>query len=245
VKEIQSAVQEASAGRTNFTRNRDALLRAVDGLIYGDNPDQGIVRGNVFIHPPLRFRVDFPQTWDVQNSPDDVVVRKAPNQNVYMLFQAVPNARGVNVEQIAQQAMQGAGFRIQSGSQQTINGLDAYIGVYQGSLQGIGNVTMRAAHIIHNGNVYMLAGFSPPAGFEQEDDAFLKSIRSFRPLTAAEAEAVHPNRIDIYTVRQGDTWQSIADRGGVIKASTLAVMNGMEPASQPTVGERIKIVTGG
>ena len=246
VKDIQFAVQAASAGRSNFVRNPDAMLRAVDGLIYGDNPDQGIVRGNAFIHPPLRFRVEFPATWDIQNSPDEVVVRKAPNLNVYMLLEEVPNVRGGNIEQIAQQTMQNAGFRVQSGAQTSINGLDAYVGSYLGSLQGIGQVLMRAAHIIHNGNVYMVAGFAPLNQFVESDDDFLKSIRSFRRLTAEEAESVHPNRIDIYTVRQGDTWQSIADKsGGVIKAATLAIMNGAETNSQPTVGKRIKIVTGG
>ena len=47
-------------------------------------------------------------------------------------------------------------------------------------------------------------------------------------------------------VRQGDSWQSIAERSGnIIKASTLAVMNGFETASQPLVGARTKIVVGG
>jgi predicted Zn-dependent protease len=246
VKDIQPAVQEASAGRSNFVRNPDAMLRAVDGLIYGDNPDQGIVRGGAFIHPGLHFRVDFPATWDIQNSPDEVVVRKAPNLNIYMLLEGVPNVRGGNIEDIAQRTMQNAGFRIESGAQTSINGLDAYMGTYRGSLQSIGNVLMRAAHIIHNGNVYMIAGFAPLNQFPDSDEDFLRSIRSFRRMTAAEAEAVHPNRVDIYTVRQGDTWQSIADKsGGVIKPSTLAIMNGTEAASQPTVGKRIKIVTGG
>jgi predicted Zn-dependent protease len=105
---------------------------------------------------------------------------------------------------------------------------------------------MRAAHIVHNGNVYLVAGFSAPNAFGPLDDAILRSIRTFKPLTAAEAEAVHPNRVDIYVVRQGDSWQSIADRsGGVLKPSTLAIMNGAEPDSQPAVGRRIKIVVGG
>jgi predicted Zn-dependent protease len=82
--------------------------------------------------------------------------------------------------------------------------------------------------------------------FEQSDNAFLASIRTFKPLTAAEAEAIHPNRVDIYVVRQGDSWPSIAERsGGVIKPATLAVMNGAEPNSPPVVGKRIKIVVGG
>jgi len=245
VKEIQPQVQQLSAGRTDFVRNQDALFRAIDGLIYGDNPDQGIVRGTAFIHPPLRFRIDFPRSWDIQNSPEQVVA-KAPGADVYMLLEQVEMPRGNGIENIARTSMQNAGFRIDSGSRQQINGLDAFIGLYQGSLEGLGNVTMRAAHIVHNGNVYLVAGFSAPNVFGPLDDAILASIRTFKAITAAEAEAVHPNRVDIYVVRAGDSWPSIAERsGGVIKPATLAIMNGAEPNSQPTVGKRIKIVVGG
>jgi len=105
---------------------------------------------------------------------------------------------------------------------------------------------VRAAHIVHNGNVYLVAGFAAPNIFDPLDSAMLMSVRSFKPLTADEAAAVHPNRIDIYVVRPGDSWQSVAERsGGVIKPATLAVMNGAEPDSQPMVGSRIKIVVGG
>jgi predicted Zn-dependent protease len=245
VKDIQASVQQLSAGRTDLQRNQEALFRAVDGLIYGDNPEQGIVRGTAFLHPPLRFRIDFPNSWDIENTPEQVVA-KAPGADIYMLLEQVEMPRGTGVENIARSEMQGAGFRIASGSRQQINGLDAFIGLYQGSLQGLGDVMMRAAHIVHNGNVYLVAGFSAPAAFESADSAFLSSIRSFKPLSAGEAEAVRPNRVDIYVVRQGDSWQSIAERsGGVVKPTTLAIMNGAEPTSQPVAGRRIKIVVAG
>jgi predicted Zn-dependent protease len=245
VKEIQPTVQQLSAGRTDFVRNHDAMLRAVDGIIYGDNPDQGVVRGASFIHPPLRFRIDFPNGWDIQNSPEQVIA-KAPGAEVYMLLEQIHMPRGNGVENIARTQMENAGFRVVSGSGDRVNGLDAYIGLYQGSLEGLGNVRMRAAHIVHNGNIYLVAGFAAPDIFDPLDSAMLMSVRSFKPLTADEAAAVHPNRIDIYVVRPGDSWQSIAERsGGVIKPATLAVMNGAEPNSQPMVGSRIKIVVGG
>jgi predicted Zn-dependent protease len=139
-----------------------------------------------------------------------------------------------------------AGFRLTQGSRTTIDGLDAFLGQYQGQLQGLGDVTMRAAFFQHERDVYMLGGFAAPKTFPQAENAVLASIRSFKRLSTAEAENIHPNRIDLYVVRSGDTWQSIADRSGdVIKPSTLAVMNDAQPDSQPAVGTRIKIVVGG
>ena len=38
--------------------------RYVDGIIFGDSPSDGIVRGNQFLHPELRLGITFPQGWD-------------------------------------------------------------------------------------------------------------------------------------------------------------------------------------
>jgi predicted Zn-dependent protease len=66
-------------------------------------------------------------------------------------------------------------------------------------------------------------------------------------LSRGEAEGVRPNRIDLYTAREGDTWQSIADRvgRGLAKPATLAIMNGHAIDDQPRAGERLKIVVAG
>jgi len=245
VEEIQPLVQQLAAGRSNFAVNREDYLRRVDGIIYGDNPEQGIVRGNAFLHPGLRFRIDYPQGWQIQNTPQQVVA-KAPNADVYVVLQLIEKPQGRNVQEVALTSMQGAGFRPVDGQRTTINGLDAFVGVYQGQVEGLGAVASRAAHIVHNNQVYLLAGLVPAQGFEQVDGTLVQTIRSFRPLSAAEAENIHPNRVDLYTVRAGDTWQSIAERsGGVVDAHTLAIMNNSQTGAQPQPGARVKIVVGG
>ena len=245
VDDIRPVVEKLKAGRTDFSTNRDAFLQRIDGIIYGDKPEQGIVRGSTFLHPPLRFRVDFPQGWEVANSPQQVVA-KAPNADVFMLLELVEKPQGRNIQEIALNHMQAAGFRPGRGDRTTINGLDAFVGLYQGQLEGLGDVGARAAHIQHGTNVYLLVGLTSTNTFQQADNAFLGAIRSFRPLAAAEAENIRPNRVDLYVVRQGDTWAGIAERsGGVISAPTLAIMNNATPGSQPQPGARIKIVVGG
>jgi len=245
VAEIKTTVSTLKAGRSDFVTNRDALDRRVDGVIYGDNPDQGITRGSTFLHPPLRFRVDFPAKWEIANSPQQVVA-KAPDAEVFMLLQGVSKPQGASPRDVAASHMQGAGFRLVSGDRATINGLEAFVGMYQGQIEGLGDVTSRAAHIAHGGVYYFVAGLVAPAAFDQADGAFTASIRSFRPLTAAEAQAIRPSRIDFYVVREGDTWASLAERsGGAIRPSTLAVMNHSAPGASPRAGARIRIVVAG
>lgn len=247
VAEVQQYVQELkpAAATPRVEVDEAAFLRRVDGIIFGDSPSDGIVRGTQFLHPELRLALAFPPGWEVQNSASQVMA-KAPERENYMLLQLVPNPQG-SIEQVAQTTMASSGFRRLDGSRSEINGLDAYVGLYQGSLEGLGNVGMLAAHIVHERNVYVLAGLAPPDQFEGARREFESSIRSFRALSRAEAAAIRPNRVDLYTVRAGDTWQSIAARAGenIIKPATLAIMNDAEPSQQPRPGDRIKIVVAG
>lgn len=235
-----------TAGTRTPEQTEVDFVRRIDGLVFGDSPSQGIVRGNAFLHPDLRLSLAFPRGWEVQNTKTQVLA-KAPEQNEFMLLQLVPNASG-SIEQVARGTMVNAGFQQLNGERAQVNGLDAYIGTYQGQMQGLGNVVTVAAHIVHDRNVYLFAGLAPPGEFRSAQQEFVNSIRSFRELTRQEAANIRPNRVDIYTVRAGDTWQGLAERMGEaagIKASTLAIMNNFEPTQQPRPGDRIKIVVEG
>ena len=246
VQRIQPAVQQAEAGAARFTTDRVGYLRHIDGIVYGDNPDQGVVRGNRFLHRNLRFSFEFPNGWNVENG-ETQVVAKEPGGKPLMILQVVQRPQGRTIEDVALLSMQRAGFRAVTGSQTTINGLTAFVGTYEGTLQGLGPVRVRAAHIMHNRDVYLVAGVAPPDVYPRAESAFSRSIGSFRPLTSGEAENIRPNRIDLYTVREGDTWQAIAERQGkgTVKATTLAIMNGHAVNDQPRPGERLKIVVAG
>lgn len=245
VAEVQEYVKTAGLSAAASDRGSPDLLRYVDGLIFGDSPSDGIIRGNQFLHPVLRLALTFPANWEIQNSATQVIA-KAPERENYLMLQHVP-VRGGSVEQIARTTMANSGFRQLSGEPAQINGLNAYLGLYQGTLEGLGNSGVLAAHIAHGQNMYMLAGLAPANQFDGARREFESAIRSFRSLSAQEAAQVRPDRIDIYTVRGGDTWESIARRtsDGAIKASTLAIMNGYEPNQPPRTGDRIKIVVEG
>lgn len=246
VEKVQNAVRDAETGARAFTTDRDGYLKRVDGIVYGDNPDQGIVRGATFLHGSLRFALDFPEGWDVTNGTSQVVA-KQPGAESVMLLQPLQRPSGRTIEDAALLGMENAGLRPVSGGRTTINGLEAYLGTYAGALQGFGRAEVRAAHIVHERSVYLVAGIAPQQAYDSAEPSFDKAIRSFRPLTRADAENLHPNRIDLYTARAGDTWQGIAERAGkgVVKPTTLAIMNGHAVNDPPRAGERLKIVVAG
>jgi predicted Zn-dependent protease len=247
VQQVHASVEKAkaSAPRGQFARNEDGFLNRIDGIVYGDSPEQGVVRGNRFLHGDLRFAIEFPEGWEIQNAPSQVAA-KAPREEAYMVLQLVQEPRG-SLEDTALASMQGAGLRLVEGNRGQINGLPAFVGTYQGTVEGLGRVVVRAAHLEHQRRVFLVAGMAPQEVFSRVDGAITRSISSFDPLSPEEAARIRANRIDVYTVRPGDTWQRIASRAseGNIKPETLAIMNHYPVNEQPRPGDRIKVVVSG
>ena len=134
--EPAARVKEALPLATRFApepkeRNRDGILRRIDGLMVGDNPKDGVVRGNAFLHPDMRIALEFPEGWEVINTPDQVAAQE-PGQQHYMFLQLVDRPQGTTPEQIAARSMTAAGFRHVDGQATNLGGLDAYLGVIRG-----------------------------------------------------------------------------------------------------------------
>ncbi len=225
--------------------NRAQYLQRVDGLMFGENPREGVLRGNAFLHPDMRFKLEFPEGWQVQNSPQQVVAQ--PRGGGGFVFLQLVQARGRNLQDVAAADLAQTGLQYVEGGQTRVNGLPAFVGTFRGQLQQMGDVVLRSAWISHNNQVFRVAGLAPTQSYQALQQAVDATVRSFEPLSAGEAERIRPNVIDIYTVRQGDTWESIASGPGrkVVQAQTLAIINGFSPQERPQPGDRVKIVVEG
>jgi predicted Zn-dependent protease len=244
VEKATPALAKYSEGARD--RNEEAFLRAIEGVVVGDSLEQGIVRGNAFAHPMMRIALEFPDGWEVVNTAEQVMARE-PGSKRYMLLQMVEQPRGRSLEEVAANAMRQAGYTHLDGMRDQLGGLDAYVGLYRGSLSGVGRVTMRAAHVQMGRQVFVIAGFAPESEWDQARGDIERSQATFRQLSAQEAAEIRPNRLTLYTVKAGDSWQSIAERVAkrTVDAATLAIMNGVEVWEQPAAGDRVKVVVEG
>ena len=248
VTEVTPTVHEllSDVDSETLTVGRSGYLDRIEGLQFGDNPEDGVIRGREFLHAPLQFGLVFPAGWEVQNS-ETVVVAQQPGQQIYMLLQLAENDRGSDLRTMAERNMSGEGYTAVSGGLTTINGLDAYLGSFRRDVDNVGPVLARVAYIRHNRSVFVFGGLGPVEEFNRVERDVNESLRSFRALSPAEADAIVPNEIAIYVVREGDTWQRIAQRNGqeTVQATTLAIMNGYPVNEQPLPGDRLKIVVPG
>jgi len=245
VVKVAETVQtlEATRAASEWTVNRDPYWQRINGLIFGDNPREGVVRGREFIHPELRFRVRFPEGWTIENGKQQVAAAPPGVSDVTIVLELVPNPSGSTLEDVAVRSMEKGGFVRLRGEATKLNGLPAYLGLYEGQIENAGIVRVQAAYISYERQVYLLAGVVSRSRHLQYQQLFDDTLRSFAPISTQDAARIKPNRLAFTTVRSGDTWQGVADRtGGLIPATELAVLNGFAANSQPPVGQRIKIV---
>src|SRR5262249_43832739 len=107
VERVQAEVQLAQTPGAALVTNRDDHLRRIRGVVYGDNPDQGVVRANAFLHRGLRFAVDFPEGWDITNGQNEVLA-KDPGSRAFVALEPIRRPVGRTIEDVALLSMQRA-----------------------------------------------------------------------------------------------------------------------------------------
>jgi predicted Zn-dependent protease len=242
LEERVTALRTQSGGR-ELAVNRAAYLDRIAGLMFGVNPREGVLRGNAFLHPDLRFRMEFPQGWQVQNTPQQVVAQPQGGGG-YVFLQLVQQARGRSLEEVAAADLGQTGLQFIDGGDTRVNGLPAFIGTFRGQLPDQGDVVLRAAWIAHEQKVFRVAGLASPRSAQGVVRAVDATVQSFQPLSRGEADRIRPNVIRLHTAQAGDTWERLATGpgAGVVPARTLAVLNGYAPQEPPRAGDRMKIV---
>jgi predicted Zn-dependent protease len=223
--------------------NRDGYLRSIDGIVFGINPREGFVEEGRFYHPDLQFQLTFPKGWAVENT-RSAVYALDPQDGAQMQLRIAPVPAGTTAEAYMRQ-LASNGTAPQSGGPATINGNRAYIGLYALNGQGGQRIPAIAAFIEYRNQLYEILGVM--ADLNRYQNTIETAVRSFDRLTNPRILAMQPDRLSVYTARQGDTLESLANRyaNPRVTADNLAVLNRIA-ASQPiTPGRLVKVVEKG
>ena len=233
----------AQAGNVTGITNRDTFLTRIDGLLYGDDPRQGVIEGNTFIHPDLRLTFTVPNGFYMVNGTRAVSINGQSGQ-----AQLTTGPYNGNLETYVRQAFQAIGgqqtqLAPQSLQRTTINGLPAIHGVARVNTgQQTVDVTV-VAYEFSNDQAYHFAALTP-AG---RGATFSSMFNSLRRINANEAAQVVPRRIDVITAARNDTVQTLASRMAYANAQVerFRVLNGLTGSAQVVPGEKYKIVVRG
>jgi predicted Zn-dependent protease len=243
IDRVQRAIQEAGGAQPGGMLERDIYLSKIDGLMFGDDPAQGVISGGKFVHPPLRFAFEVPSSYKLVNLPD-VVAIKGPKGTLGNLTLANPQPGGSLTAALQNYDPKGR-IVFDSIQSTTINGMEAATGTTRVRTKS-GTADYRAVLIRHpSGKVYEFTFLSLASLGGRYDSDFQKIASSFRQIDSSEAGRYNkPRRIRVVTVQPGDTVQSLSARMAVAneKEGWFRVLNGLTEGQQVQPGQKVKLV---
>ena len=219
----------------------ERYLRQIDGILYGDDPDQGFVRGREFLHPKLKFRFEVPAGFHLFNSTARVIARNA-EESVF-LFDQVPSPPGLGIADYLTLAWSRE-LKLDDVESIFINGFAAATGWTRVDTNR-GPRDLRLVAIQFGAEmIYRFTFITPPEQTQSLSVDLRRTTYSFQALSAEEAAALKPLRLRIAPTQPGDTAASLAQPMPVAEGreALFRVLNGLKPDEELTPGRLVKTV---
>jgi predicted Zn-dependent protease len=240
---VAAAVQNSGV-RQGGTRKRakDAYLAKIDGLLYGDDPKGGIVRGRSFAHPGLGFGFDVPRGFRIRNGEREVIA-SGPSGTL-IVFDAEPQPyQGAMSTYLAGSWTQGA--QLSGLASTSIGEMEAATArTRMNSRSGPLDALLFAIRFDAS-TIYRFTFISRPDLTAQMDAPYRESAHSFRRLSEKEAAALKPLRLRIHTVTRGESVATLAADlpFAKLREQQFRVLNGMTLNDELEPGRKIKIIS--
>jgi predicted Zn-dependent protease len=220
---------------------QEIYLGKIDGLLYGDDPEQGFVRGLVFAHPSLNIRFEVPPDFHLLNGQIQVAAKGPAGAGIQ--FDLAPERPTLGPLRYLTEVW--AKDRVLAELERiTVNGFPGATGTLH--LEGTkGAADLRYIAIeVERGTIYRFLFVTPPELTQRLAPDLRRTTYSFRRLSAAERRALKPYGLTIITAQQGETAQGLAARTPFAdhQVERFRVLNGLGPTEEPRAGARVKLV---
>jgi predicted Zn-dependent protease len=235
IARARTLAQQARPGADRMAQDI-AFLRMLDGMRYDDDPQQGVIDGQNFRHPQMRFKFTAPAGYTIANSTEAVTVQGQRGQAQL----TVGNTTSLTGAVL--QRFEALGGRVTPDNVRT-----ATIG---GRQAAAATITATANRQRVDATVIAIAFPSAtyvwtivtPAGTGAT--VFDPLLASFTPMTAAEAAQIRGKRIRIHTVRSGDTIDSLSRQMAYasLQRERFMTLNGLNATGSLPPGMLVKLV---
>ncbi len=214
---------------------RARYLAGIDGIAYGDNPTDGIVRGRRFLHPGLGIAFEVPDGFTIENTRSAVLGTTGEGSR-RLLFDQVDSQVGQGLDEVLKATWNDA---IETGSIQNrmVAGHPAVTALSRGK-----EWTFRLAAIRVGERTFRM--IMAAKGGTDPDPAFRRWTESLAGVSAGEAGALRPLRIQIVQAGAADSAEDLARRMAVPDRALdrFLVLNGLERGARLRAGQSYKLV---
>ncbi len=236
VKNALANARQFSSPGTAGERDRSEYLGLLDGLVYGEDPSEGFVRGRRFLHPKLGFTFQAPEGFTLDNTATAVLGLKDGGTQALRLDVVQVPAQQTLPDYLNSGWMEHIDPR--SIEEYSVNGFPVATATAKGD-----EWSFRIFAVRFGSEVYRFI-FAAKLLSPETDKAFRASVASFRRMSLAEAEAARPLRLKVVTVGPTDTVEKFASRMAVVShpLERFRVLNGLEPGQTLKPGDKVKVV---
>ena len=222
--------------------NREPYLRRIDGLLFGDDPGQGYVDGNIFYHPGFRFQFPVPTKWKLSHKPSQVQMVSEGEDAVMLLS----STSGSSSREAAGEFIAKTGASVIRFDGIQVNGLSSQRVTSEIRTQK-GAYRLTSYFIEKGKSVFVFHGLTSVERFQNYGPLFENTMRQFRALSDPRRIDVKPDRIRIRTTRSSGSLENALRSFGVSneKLKEMVLLNGGNPNQILPANTLIKVVEKG
>lgn len=247
VRDVRQKITEiggmTSAG-TFDAPNRNEFVRLLDGVITGNSTEHTVIKNGVIYDRGHGIIINAPRGWTASAEPGLLFALRPSGRNAdsYFIAQEVParelqgrdaqNAIRIRLEQMGLQYVGAREARMQSGERFAVD-------VWQGRTQS-GVVGVESTQFVHGDHVAVMLFVSPSVN---RTNSPLSTVLGQMSVNAARARSADPPRMNLGTVRGGESWSDLARRatGNPGDAEAVANLNGFDSNQRPPDGMLVKL----
>lgn len=240
---LQQVVGRATRLKTTGKNkvNRVDFLRNIEGLVFGNNEDEGILRNNRFYHKELNVTIAFPKDWRIKNLPSRLVAI-APKNLAAMQIRALDINRRISPRQFLITRLKLD--NLQHGENFNHNGLEGYTAFANANSPYGERLTRFVVMFLRDKAWVFQTAVKKQNDPYQFDPQVLSTARSFRKLTSKEHELASARHLHIITAKKNTRFAKLAAKSRLANnaESQLRLLNHFYPKGEPSPGTPLKIV---
>ncbi|HPF45711.1 MAG: M48 family metalloprotease [Alphaproteobacteria bacterium] len=227
-------------------RHQDQYFNVIDGMLWGDDPKQGVINGRNFIHPTMKLKFTAPENYVLQNTADAVMARGTGDAEGGVVIFSGGSMKDKTISQYGNEVW--SAYKIENPMEgvqtMNVNGMDAMTG-YTNMTLNEQNYVVRIVAIHYAGDsAYHFVMLTPQSKYQALSDSLQRMTYSFNKITQAEADGIKGKKIKIVTVQRGDTIDSIARNMDFddYKVERFVALNGLDQGQALKAGQKLKLI---
>jgi len=214
-------------------------LKRIDGMVYGDDPRQGYVDGQMFYHPTLRFQFPIPKGWQLANSASTIMMIDPEKKAAVKLTLGKGDSPGAAADDFVSKSK----ATVRRREERTIQDFNAV--VLESAIQADDGELWIMSYFIHkDDNIYVFHGFTSAGLYVNYALAFGQAMGGFDEVTDDAVLNKKPKRVQVKKATQSGTLSSVlkAMRKNENMHSEIALLNGLDTDARVKEGDWLKLV---